>query len=433
MIGKDRSSGEESDMDSGSDLGDTVLSDTLPSRPSRAVAPAAVTPPHLSDGPADGPPAAPPGIVGRILRLSVFYKVLLANSLIVLVGAVAGTAITLRVANNGRTLTAMNLPLAAGFAIVGLAVTLALNALVLRVALAPLARLQEVARRVQRGDLSVRAHLSPLADAEVARLAATLNAILDDAQRYEEQMRGLSARVIHAQEEERQRIARELHDDTGQVLTLLLIRLKLLEEQPGAETLREQIAELRGLIAGAIDQVRQLALNLRPPSLDQLGLVPSLRQLVTTYSANTGIPVRLEVPREPVRLSPERTIAVYRVAQEALTNAAKHAAARCVTMDVRLRAGRLEIVVRDDGRGFDIARTARRDGPAGGGPGVGLFGMEERARLAGGTLRLSSAPGRGTTVSLNVPLDGEADRDADMSADMSKDRGADVPAHDVTG
>jgi signal transduction histidine kinase len=183
--------------------------------------------------------------------------------------------------------------------------------------------------------------------------------------------------------------------------------------------------------------VRQLALNLRPPSLDQLGLVPSLRQLVTTYSANTGIPVRLEVPREPVRLSPERTIAVYRVAQEALTNAAKHAAARCVTMDVRLRAGRLEIVVRDDGRGFDITRATRRDGPAGGGPGVGLFGMEERARLAGGTLRLSSAPGRGTTVSLNVPLDGEADRDAGMpialSSETPRDRATEVPSHDVTG
>ncbi len=419
-------------MCTSSDLGDTVLSDSVTAR---AVEPAAVTPPHPSEEPADGPAAPPPGIVGHILRLSVFYKVLLANSLIVLVGAVAGTAITLRAAN-GRTLSVMNLPLAAAFALVGLAVTLALNALVLRVALAPLARLQDVARRVQRGDLSVRAHLSPLADAEVARLAATLNAILDDAQRYEEQMRGLSARVIHAQEEERQRIARELHDDTGQVLTLLLIRLKLLEAQPGAETLHEQIAELRGLIAGAIDQVRQLALNLRPPSLDQLGLVPSLRQLVATYSANTGIPVRLEVPREPVRLSPERTIAVYRVAQEALTNAAKHAAARCVTMDVRLRAGRLEIVVRDDGRGFDITRAARRDGSAGGGPGVGLFGMEERARLAGGTLRLSSAPGRGTEVSLNVPLDGAANRDMDVSqdrgADALEDRGTEVPAHGGT-
>jgi len=162
--------------------------------------------------------------------------------------------------------------------------------------------------------------------------------------------------------------------------------------------------------------------------LDQLGLVPSLRQLVATYSANTGIPVRLEVPREPVRLSPERTIAVYRIAQEALTNAAKHAAARCVTVDVRLRAGRLEIVVRDDGRGFDLARAARRDGPGGGGPGVGLFGMEERARLAGGTLRLSSAPGRGTEISLNVPLDGETA----ARTDVSQDRGAEVPAHGMT-
>ena len=363
--------------------------------------------------------AAPPprrmhSLVERLLSLSIFYKVLIANSAIVLLGALAGTAITFRVAS-AHLPAEMDVPLAAMFAIIGLALSGGLNALLLRAALRPLRRVQEVARRVRRGDLSARTELSPLADKEIGQLAATLNQILDEVQRYEEQMRAMSGRVIYAQEEERQRIARELHDDTGQLLTLLLIRLKMLESQPGAEPLESQIAELRGLVSGAIDRVRQLALNLRPPSLDQLGLLPALRSLVSTYTANTRIAVKLELPREPVRLSPERTIAVYRIAQEALTNIAKHAGAHTVVMAVQIAGDGLELHVRDDGYGFDpvaMTRPAQRVSAGGaggyaeaGGPGVGLFGMEERARLAGGTLRIQSTPGHGTFVHLTVPMD----------------------------
>ncbi len=352
-------------------------------------------------------------LVERMLAISVFYKVLIANSAIVLLGALAGTAITFRVAN-AHPPAVLDVPLAAIFAIVGLALTCGLNALLLRAALSPLKRVQEVARCVRQGDLSVRVELSPLADKEIGQLAATLNQILDEVQRYDEQMRALSGRVIYAQEEERQRIARELHDDTGQLLTLLLIRLKLLESQPGAEALEGQITELRGLVSGAIDRVRQLALNLRPPSLDHLGLLPALRSLVNTYTTNTHIAVKLDMTREPVRLSPERTIAVYRIAQEALTNIAKHAGAQTVTMTVQVVGETLELQVRDDGKGFDpvaLARPASRAAAGGGaqtetgGPGVGLFGMEERARLAGGTLRIQSTVGRGTFVHLAVPMD----------------------------
>src|SRR5262249_21700255 len=223
--------------------------------------------------------------------------------------------------------------------------------------------------------------------------------------------------------EERQRIARELHDDTGQVLTLLLIRLKLLEGQPGAEPLHEQIAELRGLVSGAIEQVRRLALNLRPPSLDQLGLVPALRSLAATFTANTHLPVQMKLPREPIRLSPEQTIAVYRIVQEALTNSANHAGATELEMAVVLRGGVLYLTVRDDGRGFDPAaierpsRAALHGAKGGPGPGVGLFGMEERARLVGGALRMQSAPGAGTSVTLDLPLGMEAeDREVALAA-----------------
>lgn len=345
--------------------------------------------------------------MARLLSLPLFYKVLIANSAIVLLGAVAGTTITARATTAaGSWHGAFDLPLAVVFAVAGLALTFTLNALVLWAALSPLDRLRAVVERVQQGDMSVRAQPSPLDDAQLRRLAETLNTMLDEVGRYQEQVRALSGRLIYAHEDERQRIARELHDDTGQVLTLLLIRLKLLESQPGAEAIGAQLVELRGIVTSAIDQVRRLALNLRPPAIDQLGLFPSLRSLVTTFSENTGIETTLRLPRGRVTLAPERTLAVYRVVQEALTNAAKHANARQVTVTVAATASDLRVSIADDGHGFTPESLMNRASQQhAGGAGVGLFGMEERARLAGGMLQVRSAPDQGATVSLCVPME----------------------------
>ena len=358
----------------------------------------------------------PQGVFARLTRwlfgLSLFYKVLIANSALVALGALAGTAITLHVATlRSAGEPGVYVPLTIMFLVAGLALSILLNALVLRAALAPLSRLQDVVRRVGEGDLSVRAQRTPLADAEIARIADTLNIMLDNVQSYESQVRNLSGGLIRAQEDERQRIARELHDDTGQVLTLLLIRLKLLESLPGAEAIQPQIEELRGLISSAIDQVRRLALNLRPPTIDELGLLPALRSLIATFTESTGLHVTLEAPREPIALARERTLAVYRIVQEALTNAAKHAGAQNIRVPVRREGDWLVASVRDDGRGFvPEVFTRRRQQPASG-AGVGLFGMEERARLTGGTLTLQSAPGRGASVTLRTPLEAEPDDD----------------------
>jgi len=344
----------------------------------------------------------------RLFGISLFYKVLIANSALIVLGALAGTAITLRVATlRSPGEAGVYLPLTVTFLAAGLALSILLNALVLRAALGPLNRLQDVVRRVGEGDLSVRAQPTPLADVEIARIAATLNVMLDNVQSYENQVRNLSGALIRAQEDERQRIARELHDDTGQVLTLLLIRLKLLESLPGAEAIQPQIEELRGLIASAIDQVRRLALNLRPPTIDQLGLIPALRSLVATFTESTGLHVTVELPREPITLARERTLAVYRVVQEALTNTAKHAGAQDISVVVRREGDWLVATIRDDGRGFTPETFAGRHRQPLGGAGVGLFGMEERARLAGGSLALQSAPERGASVTLRVPLDAE--------------------------
>lgn len=360
------------------------------------------------------PMQAPAGVVGRtlarLLSLSLFYKVLIANSAIVLLGAVAGTVITQRI-TSAQPNQSWDIPLVIIFAGAGIMLTWALNALLLHAALSPLDRLQTVVKRVREGDLSVRAQPTPLDDAQLTRLGETLNQMLDEVEGYEEQVRALSGALIYAQEEERQRIARELHDDTGQVLTLLLIRLKLLEAQPGADQLASQIAELRGLVSSAIDQVRRLALNLRPPTIDQLGLLPSLRSLGASFTESTHIEVKLDLPREQITLAPERTVAIYRVVQEALTNVAKHANAHLVTVTLSLiptgsSQRQLRAVIHDDGVGFAPEglpnHTLRRAESV---RGVGLFGMEERARLAGGALKVQSAPQQGTTVTLTVPLE----------------------------
>lgn len=381
------------------------------------------TPSDTSSKAADARDAAPPlpsgasepqrpfaRLARRLFGLSLFYKVLIANSAIVVLGALAGTAITLHVATlRSSTEGGLYVPLTGAFLVAGLALSILLNALVLRAAMNPLNRLQDVVRRVGEGDLSVRAQPTPLADVEIARIADTLNVMLDNVQSYESQVRNLSGALIRAQEDERQRIARELHDDTGQVLTLLLIRLKLLESLPGAESVRPQIEELRGLIASAIDQVRRLALNLRPPTIDQLGLLPALRSLVSTFTESTGLHVTIELPREPITLGRERTLAVYRIIQEALTNAAKHAGAQNLTVVVRREGDSLVATIRDDGRGFTPESFSGRHRQPMGGAGVGLFGMEERARLAGGTLSLQSAPSRGASVTLRIPLEAEED------------------------
>lgn len=226
-------------------------------------------------------------------------------------------------------------------------------------------------------------------------------------------MQELAERVLRAQEAERQRIARELHDETGQTLTLLLIRLGLIAAQAPSPELQTQLVEVRGLVVSALDQVRRLALDLRPSTLDQLGLLPALRSLVCRYVASTHIDVTLTAPREDIQLAPERAIMVYRIAQEALTNSAKHSGAQHIMLAVVVRDGELRLEICDDGAGFDMATlAARQQCLTTSGTGMGLFGMEERARLAGGMLCLQSAPGQGTCVGVVVPIETEISLDS---------------------
>ena len=201
-------------------------------------------------------------------------------------------------------------------------------------------------------------------------------------------------RVVGAQELERQRLARELHDETGQALTSILLKLKSFEEIVDPSRVVAAMGELRELVVTTLQDVRRLAVELRPKALDDFGLVPAIERLVGTFHEQTGIEVDLESRLGSDRLPPEIETTLYRITQEALTNVVKHAQAKHVSIVLTRRDGSVAAVIEDDGRGITEAA----------GDGLGLLGMRERIALVDGRLEVESSPGSGTTLSFEVPV-----------------------------
>jgi PAS domain S-box-containing protein len=208
--------------------------------------------------------------------------------------------------------------------------------------------------------------------------------------------RTLARRLLSAQEDERRRLAHELHDELGQTLTALKLSLQSSQRDRPADP---RLDSAIGIAAAGLNQTRDLSLRLRPPLLDDLGLLPALRWLVDRSGG--GPEVRLETDGDETRLAIETETAAFRIAQEALTNALRHAEASVIAIDVRRDSGALVVAVQDDGRGFDFAATRARVVQAG--TSLGLLGLAERAELAGGVLAVDSTPGRGTRVTVRFP------------------------------
>ena len=203
-------------------------------------------------------------------------------------------------------------------------------------------------------------------------------------------------KVVEAQELERKRLARELHDETGQALTSILLGLKSLEQALDSDEGREGVASLRDLVVSTLQDVRRLAVELRPSALDDFGLAPALERLVDTYGRQAAVPVHLEITLGDDRLPAEVETTLYRMVQEALTNVAKHADATSISILLTRTASSVRLVVEDDGAGFEPGGA--RDG------GLGLPGMRERVALLDGRLRVESAHGKGTTLVAEVPI-----------------------------
>ena len=225
---------------------------------------------------------------------------------------------------------------------------------------------------------------------EIERLAASFRRLLD---RIDAERRRGGRLVLRAQEEERRRVARELHDEVNQALTAILLRLEAVSQSapPG---LAGELGEVKALAARAMEELLGLARQLRPAALDDHGLVAAIQGQVRRFAEQTGMAATLATSGDPDGLSGDGELVVYRVVQEALANAARHSRASRVDVELRREAGGVEVRVRDDGRGFD---------PAAASGGLGLDGMAERARLVGGRLAVDSTAGAGTQVTLRVP------------------------------
>jgi two-component system, NarL family, sensor histidine kinase DegS len=226
--------------------------------------------------------------------------------------------------------------------------------------------------------------------------------LLKQSTQLQEDLRRLSRRILSTQEEERKRISRELHDLVAQTLTSINLHLAMLkvESAQHAGDLKKNITRTQKLVERSVDKVHRFARELRPAVLDDLGLIPALRSFIESFAKEAGVRVNMTACAKVETLNNDRRTVLYRVAQEALTNVARHAQAGNVTVEIRERQDAIRMRIQDDGRSFDVerllhSRKSKR---------MGLLGMRERVEMVGGTFGIESAPGQGTTVTAQVPF-----------------------------
>jgi two-component system sensor histidine kinase UhpB len=269
----------------------------------------------------------------------------------------------------------------------GLLVLLLVNVGLMRRAITPLERLMGVMGRVD--PLSPGERVPDIGPrSEVTELAAAFNEMLD---RLEAERRDSGLRAQSEREGERRRIAAELHDDIGQTLTAIALQAGRLADRVPSDQ-RAEAVDLRDGVLGTVEDVRALARQLRPEALDTLGLVPALINMTERLSARTGVQIERELQRDLPALGADAELVLYRVAQEAFTNAIRHAEASAIEIALRAPDGRVVLTVGDNGRGLAAGRTA----------GSGIRGMRERALLVGGQLSVGARPGGGTEVRLEL-------------------------------
>jgi len=211
------------------------------------------------------------------------------------------------------------------------------------------------------------------------------------------QLKLLSRRRVKVQEEERRHLARELHDEIGQALTAAKINLQAAMEEPD-QAKSKRIHETTAILERLLGQVRQISLNLRPSTLDDLGLVPALRSLLDEQGRRASVAVRFSAKNMPENLDPEIQTTCFRIAQEAITNAVRHARATQIRVELSQENGNLRLQIRDNGTGFDAESAQAQT------IGLGLVGMKERAALVGGRTRIIASRGKGATVDVTLPL-----------------------------
>ena len=336
-------------------------------------------------------PQAPRGPMRALLRVPLLAKLAGANIILALAG---GMIVVLAMRQGAGTREVLVL------FVIGSGIALLVNLALVHLALRPLVELERTADRVWRGDFAARVPPSALADRDIRRTADTMNRLLDGLTGDRERMRTLASQAIRAADEERARIARELHDSTAQTIAAVKLELTALQsarhEDPALYNRLEAILDLTGM---ALEEVRTLAHTVHPRVLDDLGLPAALQWIARRMGEHEGFDILVDVPPrgEEPNLAPDEAAVLYRVAQESLRNAARHAGANVVQVRLSGIDGGAQLEIADDGEGFDPVEAERRR------PGMGLFTMRERISLVGGRLTIDSGEGRGTRVIAWVP------------------------------
>jgi signal transduction histidine kinase len=278
------------------------------------------------------------------------------------------------------------------------AIAIVVNAVVVLVALHPIRELESVARRVWRGDYAARVEQSAVADNEVLRVGSMFNILLDGLESDRARMRQLARDVIDAGDRERSALARELHDSTAQRVAALLFELSAIGRDVRDPLLSERLEAARDAAEGILEELRQLSHNVHSAVLDDLGLPAALKRLARDAGNGNAIDFDVDAELDGQRLARNAEAALFRVAQEAVYNATRHAAPRRVRIQLRRMERRIVLQVHDDGKGFRVSSVI--DLPSS----RGLVSMRERLALVDGDLTIDSAPNAGTTVTATVPV-----------------------------
>jgi two-component system sensor histidine kinase UhpB len=338
-----------------------------------------------------------------LLDLPLFKKILIANSVLVALGTIFGYWLTMRVEQ--RADVGWMLIVGVG----SIAVSVLLNSIILRAALSAIEPLRETVEQVRRGNRRARVSRPFFGDPDLGRLGDTLNGLLDtvEAQQHEletqlKRVQALSAAVIRAQEQERRRIALELHDEASQALTAIIVGHRVIQQLDDMAAVKQKSCELRDLTADTLDALHRLIVELRPSLLEERGLIPALRWHAEEFAQRFGMKPELSVSGlDGRRLPPEVETVLFRIVQEALTNVARHADATQVRVRLARVDDHIEATVEDDGRGFVPVRSSPKATAT---HGLGLLGMQERAALVNGCCDVQSTPGGGTRVTVTIPM-----------------------------
>lgn len=343
-----------------------------------------------------------------ILRISIFDRVLIGNSIIIIFGAVVGTIFT-------REMTLLgNVRLILLFSFVGILITLLVNRVIIKTALYPLHELGDALEQVGSGQINIPDSLKNYKDPDIRRLVIAIDSMLNRIANHTSQLRAISERAINAQEEERVRIARSLHDDTAQSISMLIIHLERLGNltPAAAPDGTRYIADAQQVANRLLESVRKIIWDLRPSILDDLGLFSAIRWFARTNLEKAGVNVDFYAASDLARLPPHLETMLFRTAQEAISNILRHANASKVSIRLWKGAEQVWLEIKDDGHGFDIEKAT---GDAVDRKQLGLLGIQERASLVHGGVIIKSSQETGTCLQVHIPLPAEDSTGAERS------------------